>query len=221
MEFRISRALVGAGLAAASMSVSAAAHAQATFTFEGVGNGGYSPAQNGVSLSQGGGNARDVGFFQATNQAAGANAFSVGTDLGCNHTPSGTTCGFNGNATRTNIYSVLTTGTFTLNSGFFKTGPYNPATSLAITGYNSGGTAIFTQVLALSSTLTQFTFNWAGVNDVIFTPTGSSVGSGYFLADDITVNAPTSSTAPEPGSLALLGTGLIGLGPVVRRKLNR
>jgi hypothetical protein len=59
-----------------------------------------------------------------------------------------------------------------------------------------------------------------------FTTTGSTVqltvstGLGYFDGSVILSSGDTNVVVPEPGSLVLLGTGLIGLAGVVRRKLK-
>ena len=57
------------------------------------------------------------------------------------------------------------------------------------------------------------------IAELSMTRTDGSYDDGS--ADNLSfVIAGASSTVPEPGSLALLGTGLIGLAPVVRRKLR-
>lgn len=224
MNFRISRSLCAAAIAVAFPSL---AHAQATFTWEGLTNGAIPAPQNGVALGNGPG-APSTGYFQATNQGAGMNVFGSGSNLGCNVTPSGSNCGFNGNASPVNMYSTSPTGTFTLNGGYFTALPsgtsWMPATGVTVTGYGVGGAQLFTQSISLTGTPTLATFNWAGVNNVLFTPVTNGVaGSGFFLADDITVNnavapVPPVTTTPEPSSLALLGSGFAGLVPLVRRK---
>jgi hypothetical protein len=43
----------------------------------------------------------------------------------------------------------------------------------------------------------------------------------YWFLDDVSVTQGASGTVPEPGTLVLFGSGLLGMAGVVRRKLNR
>ncbi len=230
-------ALRGLGILAAAITLSSAfapsASAQGIFTWEGVERSAYPAPQDGVTVATNTG-----GQFGATDERAGnsGNQISGAPALNCNHTPGGSECGYNGHAQNTSIYSINPATTFTLNSGYFTRSAVSGADFLHVIGQN-GTTTLFDQYYSLSDTFSLITFNWAGVNNVIFGPCkylnpgdtsvsaancygGASPregGYGLFLADDISFNQP-SSAAPEPSEMALLGTGLIGLFPVLRRR---
>jgi hypothetical protein len=114
-------------------------------------------------------------------------------------------------------------GTFTITgngmngapTGTIFTGTFSGPLTLALMTNTVDGTHTYT----LSGTL-------SGMTASGFTTTGSTVqltvstGLGYFDGSVILSSGDTNVVVPEPGSLVLLGTGLIGLAGVVRRKLK-
>ena len=83
-----------------------------------------------------------------------------------------------------------------------------------------------TQLLSLTNPTTgavwtEYTFSGLiGTGNDTITFNGGDDPS-WMALDNISVTAQTGGTVPEPSSLLLLGSGVLGLGGVIRRKLYR
>jgi hypothetical protein len=130
--------------------------------------------------------------------------------------------------------------TGTLNGGLFTatsaTGTYNgKPISLVAPGVDGAfaynNLVYFPPVAGYSVDLYGLLFNVAGLGDVNLCGTAGCAGSdsytnisnfGGLVNTNVTAtfDSPTSTPTPEPGTLLMLGSAMIGLGGVLRRKIN-
>jgi hypothetical protein len=140
--------------------------------------------------------------------------------------------------------AIVNSGSFALSIGDLETEPVPQLSqtfsdSLGVTyngslfvdyGGNGGGnntTAFFNTLIdnvpvvtlnnTAPGTYTQYSFSFIGTGSDTITLQGNTNPSEWFV-DDITVTSSVSSPVPEPGTLALFGTGILSLAGMIRRK---
>ncbi len=136
---------------------------------------------------------------------------NYGTVLGGTATVSGSaTTSLTISSTLTGINGTLgNLGTVTVTTGAISGGVFTGGSILIV---NSSNVTLF------SSTLTGGTVTVISGNTFVAYNLGGIVG-GFQLTNGNIVSGDTIVT-PEPGTLGLLGTGLVGLAGIVRRKLR-
>jgi hypothetical protein len=118
--------------------------------------------------------------------------------------------------------------TFTL-SQFYTGAAWNDGEDLHIVGLLNGvpvaGDDVHVTISAIGPAQL-VVLNWSGINQVDFTPSGGTNhgwnGSGeHFIIDDLCINGGCGGqTTPEPGTLVMLGSGVVGLAGLLRRKVS-
>jgi hypothetical protein len=111
-------------------------------------------------------------------------------------------------------FTITGNGTNGVPNGTLFTGTFSgPVTWTLVTLAN--GSHNYTLTGALSGT------NGAGAaTQGVTVQLTINTGKGFFNGSTTISSGDTNTVVPEPGSLSLLGTGLIGLAEVVRRKLK-
>jgi hypothetical protein len=119
-------------------------------------------------------------------------------------------------------FSIIGNGTDGIPNGAIFTGTFSePATWTLIT--LSNGTHQYTLTAALKGTwFTGITVEGATVQLTMNTGTGFFNGSGTLASGDINITGQNIriTPTPEPGTLGMLGAGLLAIGGLVRRKLK-
>ena len=190
---------------AACMALPAAAAAQTVLTFEDIGGGLSIPAPyNGLTFSS------FLANFPGSKPPGG---YANGITSGQRYVFS-----------LTGATPTITSATpFTLNGGYFTAG-WLDGLQLRVVG-SLGAAQLYDATFSLNTSApTYLDLDYAGIDRVAFTTTGGTPVPGFtnttsrqFAIDDLAINGPTSSV-PEPGTYALLATGLIAIGAVARRR---
>ncbi len=136
---------------------------------------------------------------------------TVGFSTGSYISTVGDTSTFNGGGS----FMIAGNGTDGLPNGTIFSGSFNGPVQLINEGMTSDGGTLYEVKGSLTGTLNGVAATGLTFQDYVFTGTNGWMGTSVLGSGD-TFITPT----PEPGTLGLLGTGLVGLAGIVRKKLK-
>lgn len=200
------------GAVLVTLAMSGEAHAS-TLTFDDIGIGGHIPdGYGGLQWSP---------YFHYL--AASDNAALFGGSGYDNGTVSGSYVAYNNSA---QVISA-SGATFDFNSAYL-TAAWNTGLNITVTGMQGAVTAYSQTVVVNTTAPALFTFNYLGIDQLIFSSSGGTSDlfpqygddGTHFVIDDMRINEPVSQPVPDSASaFALLGLGLAGIG-AIRRKFS-
>jgi hypothetical protein len=192
-----------------ALALPMAAFARNSVDFTNAG-GTLSGSSAGLSLSGSTLIAMGSGTSMTTGNNLGTVTFLTGMLTGTGNLQQGATFMAGGS------FTISGNGTKGVPSGVIFTGAFSGPVTWSLVNL-SDGTHNYTLSGALKGTwYTGVTVNGATVQLTINTGKGFFNGSTLISSGDTNI----AFTTPEPGSLTLLGTGLVGLAGVLRRKLK-
>ena len=117
--------------------------------------------------------------------------------------------------------------TFDFNSAYL-TAAWNTGLNITVTG-KLGAATLYSQTVVVNTLApTLFTFNYLGIDQLIFSSSGGTSDlfpqygddGTHFVMDNLTINERVTESVPDGGSaLAMLGLGMAGIG-AIRRKFS-
>lgn len=123
---------------------------------------------------------------------------------------------YNAHSDPNRVYDFVSDGHFEFGAPVVFNGAWFAGNAFATVQFQLylGGSLVWTSgILAPSATPTFLDSGYSGMVDSVHV---LSPSPDFFIMDDVTFNQTT--TTPEPASLVLLGSGLLGLAGVMRRR---